>query len=72
MKIELTDEQFGMLLMALGIAVGAAMQDGNDHLKTAFLVLTNHVGSHSPHFRPYPIEESKGKEEPGIATREAS
>ena len=55
MKIELTQDEFDMLLLMCGYATGAAMEKGNKRLGYGFLSLANAINRDNPHWTPYEI-----------------
>jgi hypothetical protein len=57
--IELTEDQFQILLLAVGMAVGAASgQSGHDPLLFAdFIGLANSINSGNPNWIPYEVPE---------------
>jgi hypothetical protein len=57
--IELTQEEFNSVLMALGYATGAATDRGDHGMAIMFLQAVNAVGKHSPHFEPYAIGDEE-------------
>lgn len=59
MRIELTDDEYAMLLLALGYATGAALKDGDKRMANSFTRVTNAVCRNDPNFRPYKVEDDK-------------
>jgi hypothetical protein len=57
MTIELSDEEFKILLLAMGYATGAAAKEGNHQLANSFLILANAVNRDNPRWIPYKTEE---------------
>lgn len=59
MRIELTSDEYALLLLALGYATGAAFKDGDKRMANSFTRVTNAVGRNDPHFTPYKVEDDK-------------
>jgi hypothetical protein len=57
MTIELTDDEYDVLLMMSGYAAGAADQAGDQPLKWVFVKLANRINKGDPNFRPYAVPE---------------
>jgi hypothetical protein len=55
MKIELSREDYEVLLLALGIATGVSMRDENRELANRILALTNTVNKDNPDWTPYDV-----------------
>jgi hypothetical protein len=49
----LTQEEFDVLLLALGYATGAAMRDFNSDMACRFMRLANRVNQNNPNWKPY-------------------
>ena len=56
--IDISEDQFGSLLLCLGYAIGAAASDGKA-TKTAnnWLRLTNAINEGNPHYTPYKVSD---------------
>lgn len=52
---DLTEEQHGLLLLALGLATGTAMREGNRPLAEGIFRLTNAIEANNPNFTPYQV-----------------
>lgn len=54
---ELNGDDHDLLLIALGMATGTAMRDGNSALANHLLRLANTINADNPHWTPYAVEE---------------
>jgi hypothetical protein len=59
MNFQLSQEEFDLLLLALGIAIGTCYKDGNRALAHDILRLANAVNKDNPHWKPYTFEPAK-------------
>ncbi len=57
MTIDLSSEEFDMLLLALGYATGAAHKENEKRLMYSFVRLTNAVNRDNPNYIPYQVPE---------------
>jgi hypothetical protein len=57
MKIELSQEEHQLLILALGMASGVALRDGDAPLFRALQRLANTVNKDNPNWKPYAVQE---------------
>jgi hypothetical protein len=63
MTIELTEDEFDMLLICIGYAIGAALKD-DEKLGYSFVRVANAVCRDRPNFTPYEIPGSGSPDDP--------
>jgi hypothetical protein len=61
MTIELTDDEYGGLLVLMGFAL--AQSSNNRMLQNSFLITANAVGRNSPNFTAYKVVNVKERKE---------
>jgi hypothetical protein len=55
----LTRDQYETLLLALGLAAGAAHGQGNEKLFIGLLRLANEINKNNPNWQPYELPPAK-------------
>lgn len=62
--LTMSRDQFGVLLMALGFAIGGAMKQNDTEIASRFVRLSNSLNEGNPNYTPYKVEQMS---EPNIS-----
>lgn len=57
--LTMTDTDYDMLLIVLGIAYGWTSQHGDLRMRDSFLALTNRINTGNPDYTPYTLSNEK-------------